>query len=131
MPDVAIRDENSPSAEVIETLLRLECLKISARELIAERVRAECDNRLFDRKGRMAVPLVEPSARERELNGHGRIWDRRTDAENRINVAHDAFGRNAYVMLVDDRQVVDLDEIVELKDNSVVTFLRLTPLVGG
>jgi hypothetical protein len=32
---------------------------------------------------------------------------------------------------VDDRQVESLDEEVTLREGSVVTFLRLTLLVGG
>jgi hypothetical protein len=34
-------------------------------------------------------------------------------------------------MLVDDRQVESLDEEITLQPNTRVSFLRLTPLVGG
>jgi hypothetical protein len=34
-------------------------------------------------------------------------------------------------MLVDDRQIGDLDEPIVLTPDSEVVFLRLTPLVGG
>jgi hypothetical protein len=42
-----------------------------------------------------------------------------------------AFGRNAFVVLVDDRQVAELDEEVHLRAGTRVTFLKLVPLVGG
>jgi hypothetical protein len=42
-----------------------------------------------------------------------------------------AFRRNGFVVLVDERQVEDLDEVVDLFAGSVVTFLKLVPLVGG
>ncbi|MFG1737006.1 hypothetical protein ACGFLT_03190 [Micromonospora chalcea] len=53
------------------------------------------------------------------------------DPEERTRMTLDAFGRNAFVVLVDDRQVTDLDEKVRLHAGSRVTFLKLVPLVGG
>ena len=43
----------------------------------------------------------------------------------------EAFGRNGFVVLVDDRQVEELDEDIELALGTEVTFLKLVPLVGG
>jgi hypothetical protein len=34
-------------------------------------------------------------------------------------------------MLVDDRQVEDLDEEIELRVSTEVSFVKLIPLVGG
>jgi hypothetical protein len=34
-------------------------------------------------------------------------------------------------VLVDDRQVQSLDDQIDLRHDSTVTFLRLMPLVGG
>lgn len=48
-----------------------------------------------------------------------------------IAAALEAFDKNGFVMLVDDRQVQTLEEKVELKPASEVTFVRLVPLVGG
>ena len=45
--------------------------------------------------------------------------------------ALDAFAAGAFLLLVDDRQVESAEEPVRLSDGTVVTFLRLTPLVGG
>ncbi|MFI7660986.1 hypothetical protein ACIBTW_19105 [Micromonospora parva] len=53
------------------------------------------------------------------------------DAEARTQVALDAFRRNGFVVLVDDRQVTALDETVRLHAGSRITFLKLVPLVGG
>ncbi|MER7591051.1 hypothetical protein ABTW72_26295 [Micromonospora sp. NPDC127501] len=53
------------------------------------------------------------------------------DPEERTLVALDAFRRNGFVVLVDDRQVTALDEKVRLHAGSRVTFLKLVPLVGG
>jgi hypothetical protein len=42
-----------------------------------------------------------------------------------------AFGRNAFVMLVGDRQIEDLDEVIDLHGAPAVVFIRLVALVGG
>ena len=34
-------------------------------------------------------------------------------------------------MLVDDRQVDELDEEIEIRPDTTVTFLKLVPLLGG
>ncbi len=39
----------------------------------------------------------------------------KADPEERTRVTLEAFGRNAFVVLVDDRQVTELDERVELR----------------
>ncbi|MEH0971274.1 hypothetical protein V6U77_09100 [Micromonospora sp. CPCC 205546] len=53
------------------------------------------------------------------------------DPEERTRMTLDAFGRNGFVVLVDDRQVTGLDERIRLHGGSRVTFLKLVPLVGG
>jgi hypothetical protein len=53
------------------------------------------------------------------------------DAERQTAVALSAFERGQILLLVDDRQVDELDVRVTLREGSVVTFLKLVPLVGG
>ncbi|WP_033343098.1 hypothetical protein [Catenuloplanes japonicus] len=55
----------------------------------------------------------------------------RADPEERTRVTLEAFGRNGFVVLVDDRQVTELDEVIHLRAGTRVTFLKLVPLVGG
>ena len=127
--NVTIRDENLPRTEIVEILLKLSSHRLRARDLIAERVRAECDQRLIDTMGRAANRLVQPSTKEQALNGSGAA--RLIDPEKQVDLALSAFENNGFILLVDDRQVETLDEEIEFQDASVVTFLKLTPLVGG
>ncbi|MEL6209334.1 MAG: hypothetical protein AAFR44_03995 [Pseudomonadota bacterium] len=130
---VRLRDEalNNKRAAV-EMLLTLARTQLTARDLIAERVRAECDRRLIDLDGQQVAPLVMPSAAEKALNGVKlRLPLKRDGAEAQVEKALSAFEQNAFLLLVDDDQVDTLDAPVEVKPDSVVTFLRLTPLVGG
>lgn len=130
--EITIRDEILQRPEAVEMVLRLASLQLTARDLIAERVQAECDRRLIDRSGAQAAPLVAPGADEAKLNGpkdQSKLTGENVDRQ--IERALEAFGQNAFLLLVDDHQVEALDEPVHIAPGSVVTFLRLTPLVGG
>jgi hypothetical protein len=75
--------------------------------------------------------LVQPTGAERTRGGFRMREPRRIDAEEQFARAVEAFGRNGFVVLVNDRQVEDLDAVVDLRRGSEVTFLKLVPLVGG
>ena len=77
--------------------------------------------------------LVTPSPAERLLNGEKDKTKsrRRIDWEAQYERALAAFARNGFFVLVGDRQVEDLDEEIELKVHTEVSFVKLVPLVGG
>lgn len=75
--------------------------------------------------------LVQPVGAERILNGYRMAKPRRVDAEEQFDRAIEAFSRNGFVVIVDDRQVVELDAMVDLRMGTEITFLKLVPLVGG
>ena len=56
---------------------------------------------------------------------------RRVDPQRQIALAEQAFRGNGFVVLVGDRQIEELDDEVDLRRNTEVTFLKLVPLVGG
>lgn len=120
MLDICARIETMPKSEPIESSLKLSQPRVTVRELISQYVA---------KNERIAAPLlVRPTDEETALNGGG---DLRSQIDRNVARALTAFRNNGFVLLVDDRQVDDLDDEVELNDASVVTFLRLTPLVGG
>jgi len=75
--------------------------------------------------------LVQPTDTERTLNGFKLKQPRRIDPDEQAARALEAFSRNGYIVLVDDRQVEELDAVVELTRGTRITFLKLVPLVGG
>lgn len=75
--------------------------------------------------------LVQPGDTERALNGFRMRTHRRVDAEQQYARAVEAFSRNGFVVLVDDRQIEDLDTDLQLTMRTEITFLKLVPLVGG
>ena len=80
-------------------------------------------HRVNRQKGNTVAIIESVGARE--------ILDSRGNPTVEVEVALDAFSRGRVLLLVDDRQVTELADEVVLAPGSAVTFLRLTPLVGG
>ncbi|MDJ0850706.1 MAG: hypothetical protein QNK04_20215 [Myxococcota bacterium] len=128
--EITIVDETSSQEVTNRFQLTLASERLSARELIERRVREE-----VERHNRAPTDvyhgLVQPEESERLLNGY-RL--RRPDplaADPLVEAALRAFEANGFVLLLDDRQVEDLDEQLVLTGESLVRFVRLVPLVGG
>jgi hypothetical protein len=75
--------------------------------------------------------LVQPTDTERTLNGFKLRPGRIIDPEKQFERAIESFYRNGFLVLVNDRQVDELEEEIEIQPDTTVTFLKLVPLVGG
>ena len=128
-----IRDETATGDALHEFPLEFSSEHITVRELIRERVYQEVSEYNFRsrREGGLFRGLVQPTDTERTLNGFKMPKPRRVDAQEQADKALEAFSRNGFVVLVDDRQVEDLDAVVDLRMGTQITFLKLVPLVGG
>jgi len=101
--------------------------RVTAREIVAARVRAECE-RGTRNASIFCAPSV-PSERELTLNGPAR---RETvNVERQIELALDAVSGGDVIMLFNGQQIRELDEPLAIAPFSEATFLRLVPLVGG
>jgi hypothetical protein len=129
---VTVRDELAfrLGRPPVEFLLGLPANQLSVRELIRARIEQEVAA-YNERQGEYFQGLVQPSAAEQTLNGYRLPRPRRIDPAEQVQRAFDAFGRNGFLLLIDDRQVEQLDDVVILGGQTVVTFLKLVPLVGG
>ena len=105
--------------------------RITVRELIRERVHHEV--REFNRQRDELVfrGLVQPEDAERTLNGSKLKTHRPLDWEAQFALALEGFATNAYFVLVDNRQAETLDETFIVGPQTTVSFVKLTPLVGG
>jgi hypothetical protein len=128
-----IRDETTLSlgADEVESFtLDVLTARITVRELIRTRVANEV------RDYNLSQPeyfrgLVQPTDAESTLNGFKMPKRRRIDPEKQFELALRAFYTNGFILLVDDRQVDELEEEIEVRPDTTVTFLKLVPLVGG
>jgi hypothetical protein len=56
---------------------------------------------------------------------------RRLDWETQAGIACESFLRNGFFVLVNGKQVTELDDTIELAGSVDIGFIKLTPLVGG
>ncbi|TYB67638.1 hypothetical protein FXF51_12645 [Nonomuraea sp. PA05] len=127
MATVTFRDESATGKPLDEFTLPDLPERISARELVRLRVREEVARHNGDPGSRFRG-LVRPAEAEVELNGSRA---RRIDWECQADVAERAFQRNGFLLLVGERQIEDLAEMIDLTVDPVVSFVKLVPLVGG
>jgi hypothetical protein len=127
---LTIHDESATGESLHQFVLTVPGERITIRDLIRERVLHEVEeyNR---RKPEAFQGLVQPTESERTLNGYRLKHPRAIDAAAQFAKAIDAFRGNQIIMIVDDRQVESLDEEILVRPSTRVSFLRLTPLVGG
>ena len=111
-------------------LLDVSAERITVRELIRTRVYREVYQYNLDRP-EYFHGLIQPSDAERSLNGFKMPKRRRIDPDRQFEMAIRAFYRNGFIVLLDDRQVDELEEEIEVRPDTTVTFLKLVPLVGG
>ena len=130
MATVTFRDETATGRELHSFDVPGVPDSITVRDLVRLRGREEVA-RYNATPTRRFQGLVRPRDAETELNGYRLAAPRRLDWEEQAEIACTAFLRNGFFVLVADRQVDDLDEVVDLTAASDVAFVKLVPLVGG
>ena len=129
---VAIRDQAGAQADAADALELEVPAALTLRDLIRTRVREEVAKaNAAVAAGASFRTLVQPVDAEVTLNGYRLKTGRTIDWERQADKAEEAFLRNGFFVLVDGRQVVELDEELALTADSDIRFVRLTPLVGG
>jgi len=122
MAEVVVRDETMAGRAIGEWVLPDLPVRISARELVRLRVREEVARfNAAPAQGGLFGGLVRPNDPAR----------RRLDWEAQADAACAGFASNAFVMIAGDRQIEDLDEVIDLERAQAVAFIKLMPLVGG
>jgi hypothetical protein len=104
--------------------------RITLRDLVRTRVRDEVA-RYNAAQGEYFAGLVMPDGAKATPEGFRMPAPRPVDWAQQAKRALDAFSRNGFFVLVDDRQVTDLDEELRLTVDSDIRFIRLVQLAGG
>lgn len=106
------------------------------RDLIGHVVRAEvadfkerqAEKRLL--KALTTKEMAEGLARGK-IDAGGRDLDQVVDPDQAVAVALQAFADGLYLVVLDDRELRDLDDPVVLRPDSCVCFIRMAMLAGG
>ncbi len=133
---LTVRDETAMGQTTNELVVEFLTEVVTVRELIRARVYQEVQD-YNTRQPAEFRGLVQPSDAERTLNGGKLKTGRQIDWKEQFERACEAVEQARVLLLVDDRQVETLEQKVVLRpktpdrEATAVTFLKLTPLVGG
>ena len=128
---LTVRDQRAGGRETGPGVtLELPYDRMTLRELLRRRIEHEVAAFEAAEPGARYRGLVQPTPEESALNGaparRGRV-----DPERQVAAAVEAFERTRLLVLVDDRQVEDLDAELALRADTRVAFVKLVPLAGG
>ena len=132
---LTVRDETASGDVYHELPLEFPSERLTVRELIRERVYQEVQD--FNRKAHEQIfrGLVQPTDTERVLNGKSSAYrlkkHRDIDWKQQFEKATEAFNRNGFLVLVDNKEAENLDQEFTIGHGTEVSFVRLTMLVGG
>ncbi|WP_234041787.1 hypothetical protein [Persicirhabdus sediminis] len=112
---------------------------MTVRELIKERIYQEVAeyNLSITQETKQPTLLITPNRDEQRLNAGSDNSRKKkpkpqpVDWLQQYDTACDAFERNGFFIVIGEKQVSDLDEVVSLTANTDVSFVKLTPLIGG
>jgi hypothetical protein len=125
-----IRDENGLGDIYNELDLSFENAKVTIKDIITERVFQEVEK--YNQKAdAYKYALVTPREEELQLNRSQNLKHRRINPEKQVEIALRGFESNGFFILVNDLQVGRLDTIVTVGPDTTISFIKLTPLVGG
>lgn len=127
---IRIRDENMSGQVFNELELEFNSISISIRDIITERIFREVTKYKAKATGYKNY-LVQPKEEELKLNRKWSSPEKAINAEKQVEVALQAFQSNGFFILIDDHQAESLDETVSINSNPIISFVKLTPLVGG
>lgn len=125
-----VRDENAFGTVHNEFKLSFEQLEVTVRDIITQRVYLEVE-KYNDKAMTYDHALVKPKNEEVILNRSKNKQRKKVDPEKQVEVALKAFTSNGFFMLINDKQVESLDDSVIIEADMIVSFIKLTPLVGG
>jgi hypothetical protein len=128
---LTIRDESASGELVHSFSFALPWNLTTVRELIRARVHHEVTTFNARSSERPFIGLVQPSGAERVPKGYKVALGRSVDWHEQFRRAVEGFERNQFFILVDDRQVENLDEALVIRETTKVSFVKLVPLVGG
>ncbi|MDN3583068.1 hypothetical protein [Mucilaginibacter flavus] len=128
--NLSIKDETAGGKILNEIIISLENELVTIRDIIEARVNAEVE--AYNKKQpQIYHGLVQPTEAELTLNGSKIKSLKKIDAEKQVYIALAAFQQNGFFVLIDNQQAESLEENVILTNKSTVSFIKLTPLIGG
>lgn len=128
--NILIKDETATGKPIREIPVSFDSELTTVKDIIIARVKAEV-GAYNEKLPEYFQGLIQPSDAEQTLNGYKLRERRKIDAEKQCKIALDTFKKNAYFILIDTIQAESLEQMVVVSQDSNISFVKLTPLVGG
>ncbi len=127
---INIKDETATGKIFNKVSVQLASEMVTVQDIIEARVTAEV--RAYNKKtGGLYAGLVQPTDAEKTLNGFKLKPKQQVDEEKQVYAALQAFKQNGYFVLIDNIQATELNQMLVINNKTEISFIKLTPLVGG
>ncbi len=127
---LTIIDDVGPGTPLRSFGLEIPGTTVTLRDVIRSRVREEVE-RFNLRSEDVFCGLVQPSGSQPTRDGYRLLQPRPLDWLEQYQRAIVGFEQNGFFVVVDNKQVDDLDQPIPLSERTEVHFLKLVPLIGG
>ena len=127
---LTIKDESSSGKITNEVEVHFLSELTSVKDIIQKRVESEVKN-YNKRMPEYYQGLIQPSDSEKTLNGFKLKQRKKIDIDKQCSIALEAFKKNGFFILIDSIQSEGLDQMIIINEKTRISFLKLTPLVGG
>jgi hypothetical protein len=127
---LTITDRTGAGKIIGEMNISLKTNRVTVKQIIEARVEAEVE-RYNAKLPEYFNGLVQPTDAEKTLNGYKMKTRKKVDPEKQVYVALDTLQKNGYFVLVDNFQADTLEQEIMITPQTQISFLKLTPLVGG
>lgn len=131
MTALLIRDEALSGETQQEFSLDFLTEHITVRELIRSRVYQEVRDFNVRKSRNGFCGLVTPTDAERTLKGVRLKHLQEINWQEQFEQAVAGFEQGRMLILINDQQAQSLEEQIEVRPDTIVTFVKLTLLVGG
>lgn len=130
--EISVKVQNSNMGAITsEFKIVTSSTAITVKELITEKVKQEVA--IHNQKVEESFQVIgENTNYEQTINQkQNRSKPVPADFERECYIAFDAFAKNRFFVLVNDKQYMNLEEPIPVESIIEVLFLKLTPLTGG
>lgn len=127
---LTVFDESARGERTNRVRLKLASERLTLRELITRRVQSEVERFNLQRPVNFKA-LVQPADAQETPNGFRLLQHRDLDSQKQVDEAIKAFENNAFFVLVDQKDIKDLDQELAVTDTVDIAFVKVMPVVGG
>jgi hypothetical protein len=118
-----------PSGQrLLQTHVTVPTATLTVRQLIARKVQQEVSECVAQQRPGLSGEYLSPEALIRAATPQALVPG---DIDTEIERAQRAFAARDYMIVINNRRVFDVNEVLRLQADTQVEFIKILPLVGG